>query len=309
MATTTVSDAVVVPQAKGTGLGSEDDNVDAAAAALLSKYQGGEYTPGGFANGLQFTSHDASGDNVDIDTGACFIVDDSSSSSNSRGTDGNAQIQSTSSSGYDTEIPGNQVYLVIFPTTTTISVSDSTLNQIWVNITDVTSNNSVEIRSDGGGGTTAAPSDTFIKLGESNPDDSSADTRDDKLWHPIHTTELFDGASGSTSNSTYTTVGGSANTYTVAINLYDSLSQFSELGASHTGELSEGTSTAYARLRFGVSSETFAEITTANGTGVRESSIVSVTSTSTQPIMAQLKSDGGTMSYGRNPTATLWGRL
>lgn len=178
MATTTVSDAVVIPQAKGTGLGSEDDNVDAAAAALLSAYSGGEYV----GQGMDFSGHDGTNDQVDIGAGYCFIKDDSSSTSGSRGSGGNAQIQSTSSSGYDTEIPNNQVYLVIFPTSVTIDVSDSTLNQIWVNITDVTSNNSVEVRSDGGGGTTSEPSDTYLKLGEANPDDSSADTRASEGW-------------------------------------------------------------------------------------------------------------------------------
>lgn len=175
MATTSVSDAVVVPQAKGTGLGSEDDQVDAAASSLLGEFTGdGEYVGGG----MTFTGHDATNDQIDVTSGYCFIEDDSTSTSGDRGSGGNPQIQSTSSSGYDTEIPNNQFYLVIFPTNVTnIDVSDSQLNKVWINITDVTSNNSVEIRTDGGGGTTTAPSDTFLKIGEANPDDSSQDTR------------------------------------------------------------------------------------------------------------------------------------
>lgn len=172
MATTTVSDAVVVPQAKGTGLGSEDDNVDAASAALLSAYSGGEYV----RSGMGFTRDDANNE-IDVGSGFCYIIDDSSSTSNSRGTGGNAQIQSTSSSGYDTEIPDNQVYLVIFPTSASVSVSDGTASDIWVNITDVTSNNAVELRSSSGGGTTAEPSNTYLKLGNIADNGSGQATR------------------------------------------------------------------------------------------------------------------------------------
>lgn len=173
MATTTVSDAVVVPQAMGTGLGSEDDNVDAGSAALLAEYIGGEYV----GAGMGFQNHDGANDTVDVGPGYCFVTDDSGSTGGSRGSGGNAQIQSTSSTGYDTEIPNDQVYLVIVPTAVTVSCSDATLNQIWVNVTDVTSNNAVEVRSGGGGGTTTVPGDTYLKLGEANPDDATADTR------------------------------------------------------------------------------------------------------------------------------------
>lgn len=172
MATTTVSDAVVVPQAKGTGLGSEDDNVDAASAALLAAHSGGEYV----RLGMGFTRDDTNNE-IDVGAGFCYIIDDSTSTGGSRGSGGNAQIQSTSSSGYDTEIPDDQVYLVIFPTTASVSVSDATASDIWVNITDVTSNNAVELRSSSGGGTTSAPSDTFIKLGNISDSGSGQATR------------------------------------------------------------------------------------------------------------------------------------
>lgn len=175
MATTTVSDAIVVPQSQGTGLPSEDDPNSAAAVSLMSQHVGGEYVVEDFGDGMAFVARDATNDTITIGTGACYITDTSSSTANSRGAGGNAQLQSTSSSGYDTEIPDNQTYLVMFPSQVTIGVDDATTNQIWVNITDVTSNNAVEVRSDSG--TTAAPADTFIKLGEANADDASQDIR------------------------------------------------------------------------------------------------------------------------------------
>lgn len=172
MATTSPADAVVVPQAKGTGLGSEDDNIDAASSALLAGYLGGEYV----GSGLQFQNHDATNDTVDISPGYCFVVDDSTSTAGSRSAGGNPQVQSTSSSGYDTPLPNDPAYLVVLPTSVTVSCSANTLTSVWVNL-DVTANNGVELRTSSGGGTTAAPSDTFLKLGETNPDDSTADTR------------------------------------------------------------------------------------------------------------------------------------
>lgn len=200
MATTSVSDAVVVPQAKGTGLSSEDDALDAASAALIAGYVGGEYVGGG----LTFSGHDGTNDIVNVDPGYAYVVDDSTSTAGSRGSGGNPQIQSTSSSGYDTEVPNNPVYLVVLPTSVTIDLSDSTLNQVWLNITDVTSNNAVEIRSDGGGGTTAAPSDTYLKLGEANPDDSTADVRSNDFDSVVQSddTERIDVQSSTPGNPT-----------------------------------------------------------------------------------------------------------
>ena len=169
MATQSVSDAVVTPQSKGTGLAANDVPNSAAAIALLSAYRSGEY------HSLTFSGHDATNDTVDVGPGYAFVRDDSGSTANDRGASGNAQAQSTGTSGFDTELPTEQAYLIVLPTAVTISCTDATLNKIWLNVTDVTSNNSVEIRSDGGGGTTAEPGDTFLKLGKVNPNDSRAD--------------------------------------------------------------------------------------------------------------------------------------
>lgn len=173
MATTTVSGAYVAPQDPGTGLSSNADPNNAAAVSLIGSHEQGGYV----GVGLGFDSRDAGNDTITVGSGYCYIVDDSSSTTNSRGSGGNAQVESTVTSGYDTEVPANTVYVVVIPNSVTVDVSDSQTNQIWVNITSVSNNNQVEIRSDGGGGTTAEPSDTFLKLGDANPDDASADTR------------------------------------------------------------------------------------------------------------------------------------
>lgn len=177
MAQTTVTDAIVFPQSAGTGLSANNDANSAAALALLSSYRGNEYVMEEYSDGMGFVGHDGTNDTVTIGAGACFIKDTSTSTTGSRGSGGNAQAQSSVSSGFDTEIPDNQPYLVIFPSQVTVNVDSASLNQIWVNITDVSGNNAVEVRSDGGGTPTSAPTDSFLKLGEANPDDATADAR------------------------------------------------------------------------------------------------------------------------------------
>jgi len=176
MATTTVSDAIVFPQSTGTGLSGNTDQADAVLFAALGQYVGGEYINQELLESLQFKNHDGTNDTVDIGPGVCYITDDSGSTSGDRSGSGNPQGESSDSSGFDFEFADHS-YVVILPTAVTVSCSDSVLNQVWINITDISSNNAVEIRTDGGGGTTSQPSDTFLKLGEVNPDDASQDTR------------------------------------------------------------------------------------------------------------------------------------
>jgi len=175
MTTTSVSDAIVLPQSQGTGLSGEFDVVDAALTGLLNRYVGGEYVAREYANGLSFGDHDGTNDTVDIQPGACFIQDNSTSTSGNRGSGGNPQAESTTTSGYDTELPEGHTYLVLIPTAVTIDVTDSTLNEVFIDMPDVTANNSVNIEHDGS--TTASPGNTSLKIGETNPDDASADAR------------------------------------------------------------------------------------------------------------------------------------
>lgn len=180
MATQNATDAIVFPQDPGTGLPKIDDPSSAALWGLLSQYPGRDVVNIDYAGGMSF-SRDASNDTITVGSGLCWVTDDSASTSNDRGASGNPSIQSVDDGSqpptYDTELPGGTVYAVVLPSSVTVSVSDSTLSSIWLNITGVDSNNAVEIRSGSGGGTTTAPSDTYLKIGEANADDSSQDVR------------------------------------------------------------------------------------------------------------------------------------
>ena len=175
MTTTTVSDAVILPQSQGTGLSGENATIDAAINGVLNRYVGGEYVDTTYSTGLAFQNHDGTNDTVEVGPGIVFIQDNSTSTGGERSSGGNPQAESSTTSGYDTELPEGHTYAVLFPTATQISVSDSTLNEVYVDIDDVTANNSVNLEHDGS--TTASPSNTSLKIGETNPDDASADTR------------------------------------------------------------------------------------------------------------------------------------
>lgn len=173
MATTSVSDAVVEPQDPGTGLSDTTTPVNAAVTGVLNVHADTDFV----YSGLTFQNHDGTNDTVDVGAGIAAVYDTASSTANSRGSGGNATVSSTSDSTTDTELPEDQPYLVILPTATTVSCSSGVLNRVWLHITDVTTENSVELRSDGGGGTTGEPADTALLLGSADPDDASRDVR------------------------------------------------------------------------------------------------------------------------------------
>jgi len=173
MTTETVPNAIVFPQSTGTGLSSNTDQLDAVALAALARYQGGQYVDSRVASGLAFQNHDGSNDTVDVGPGLCFVSDDSLSTTNNRDSSGTPQGESTSGSGFDFSLADHS-YLVILPTATTISVSSGTLNSVHVDV-DVTGQNSVTLEHDGL--TVANPGATSLKIGETNPDDATADTR------------------------------------------------------------------------------------------------------------------------------------
>jgi len=173
MATTTVSDAVVFPQSSGTGLANNADQADAILFSALAQYQGGEYVNTRLLSGIPFSNHDGASDTVDVGPGVCYVRDDSSSTSNDRDGSGNPQGESSTSSGFDFSFADHH-YVVVLPTAVTISVSNGTLNEVHIDV-DPTSNNSVTIEHDGS--STASPGATALKIGETNPDDATADTR------------------------------------------------------------------------------------------------------------------------------------
>jgi hypothetical protein len=173
MATTTVPDAVVFPQSTGTGLASNADQADAILFSALAQYQGGEYVNTRLLSGIPFSNHDGTNDTVDVGPGVCYLRDNSSSTSNDRDGSGDPQGESSTSSGFDFSFADHH-YVVVLPTAVTISVSNGTLNGVYIDV-DPTSNNSVSIEHDGS--SAASPGATTLKIGETNPDDATADTR------------------------------------------------------------------------------------------------------------------------------------
>jgi hypothetical protein len=174
--TTSVSDAVVLPQSQGTGLPSESAPMDAALMGVMARFRGdGAYVDTQYASGLAFQNHSASNDTVEIAPGACWVEDGQSSTAGERASGGSPRSARTPpTDDYDIDLPGPTYYLVVFPTAVQISVSDSTLNAVHVDL-DVSSNNGVAIEHDGS--STASTGSTSLKIGEANPDDASADTR------------------------------------------------------------------------------------------------------------------------------------
>lgn len=187
MSTQTVTDAVVLPQDSGTGTSSKDDAISAAAAALLSRYNGGGDKR---ERGLDFANIDTTNETVDVTAGEAFIEDDSGSTSNERGSGGNPQIQSTSTSGYDTEIPENNAYLVILPTDQTgLSLGTDNVNDVFLSV-DPTNQNSVTLHFGNG---ISTPSDPHVKLGTVDTSDGSTTRANDK-----RTTGTVTASTGST---------------------------------------------------------------------------------------------------------------
>lgn len=195
MATQPISDVNVGSQDLGTGLG---DNVDPNSAGLLPLMGAGfglrAFVVANYAEGFGFVSRDGSADTVTVGTGLAFVVDDAAISPTAddgqtyRNGDVAIQPAQTGTKPYDYahELAGDIVYAVEASSQTTVDVSSGQSNQIWLNITDLTSNNKVEIRSDGGGGATAEPSDTYLLLGTANPDGSaSGDTRPNDYLSPV----------------------------------------------------------------------------------------------------------------------------
>lgn len=170
MATQTITDAVVVPQDPGTGIDNADDVLSAGVAALLARYEEGTYVD----EGLAFANIDAANDEVDVTSGIAFIEDDLSSTTSERGSGGRAQIQSTRVSGYDTEIPADQAYLVIVPTDQTdLGLDADAENDVYLSV-DPTAQNSATLHF---GSSINAPSDPSIELGTVDSSDGSVVAR------------------------------------------------------------------------------------------------------------------------------------
>lgn len=168
MATQALNDAVVDPQDPGTGSPSPDPNAAAIQALARSHLQGSYVPPNG---GLEFQAVDTANDQVDIAAGYCYIVDDISSTAGSRGSGGNPATQSTTTSGYDAELPADPPYVVALPTATVdVGLDTDAVNDVYLSV-DPTAQNSVTLHY---GSAISAPSDPSLKLG--TVDTSSGDT-------------------------------------------------------------------------------------------------------------------------------------
>jgi hypothetical protein len=176
MTTTTVSDAVIIPQSQGTGLSSEAAPIDAGLMGVMARFRGdGAYVDTLYAGGIAFQNHDGSNNTVEVAPGAAWVTDGESATDGKRASDGSpkASIKQPPDE-YNIDLPGPTYYLVVFPTAVTIDVSSGTLNAVHIDL-DVGANNGVAIEHDDA--SAASPGATSLKIGETNPDDASADTR------------------------------------------------------------------------------------------------------------------------------------
>jgi hypothetical protein len=240
MATTSITDAVVVPQDPGTGISSNADPNSAAIAALLAKYQGGTYVPSD--GGLGFTV-DTNNNLLDVGQGYCFIVDDVSDTSNSRGSGGRPQVQSTTTSGYDTELPdatdtATNVYLVIVPTDYTGLSLDAGSNDVYLSV-DVSGQNTATLEY----GSSVTPSTPNIQLGTANSDDGGTTRPNDNVAidaRSVSADELLDAdVAGAADNQILATDGNGnlvVQTQAEGPNPYDQAQSFTEtdLTINHT---------------------------------------------------------------------------
>lgn len=188
MAVQAISGVVIPGQDLGTGTGENLDPNSGASMPLHGAATDVEpHVVANYAEGLGFVSRDGNNDTITVGTGLCYIRDDATisptASDGQTYRDGRPHLQPEKVGAkpwdYSHELAGQPVYPVEVRTQTTVAVDAGVQNTIWINIPDLTENNTVEIRSDGGGGTTTEPSNTSLKLGTINPDDSdgSEDTR------------------------------------------------------------------------------------------------------------------------------------
>lgn len=174
MADTLVSGALVFPQDEGLPNISDGSESWVSSGSLMSLAQAigsGSYVLS--ENELIFANHDGTNNEVDVTAGIAYI--DLSGET--------VTVQSTlggeSAPAYDTTLPTNPSIMVVVPSTVAnLSVQDATLSEVWLAYdTDGTgpgTAGSVYLRSDDTGSVTA-PTHPNVKLGETNPDNASAD--------------------------------------------------------------------------------------------------------------------------------------
>lgn len=175
MADTVVSDAARFPQDEGYANitdGSETWGSAGHLGLLATATANGPFV----YDGLTFANHDATNDTVDVQAGIAAL-----DMSQGAGVSTQSTLGGSSAPSYDTSLSKAGAIVVECPTATTVGVTDTALNPIWIAYATDSSVSGVSpgdvyIRHENGGGVSAPPH-PHIKLGEANPDDSTADFR------------------------------------------------------------------------------------------------------------------------------------
>lgn len=173
MADTVVSPVAIHPHDEGMpniSDGDEDWN-SAGLQGLLAMGVHGKFIHGWGG----FSGHDGTNDTVDVESFAAVLDLEEAGAS----VDVQSSRGGTSPPAYDTTLPAAGRMAIVVPKQTGLSVSSATLNPVWVAYaTDgsVTGVAAGEVYLRHGSAETEPPSaHPSIKLGETNPDDSTAD--------------------------------------------------------------------------------------------------------------------------------------
>jgi len=179
-------DAVKYPHDEGLPNISDGNETWGSAGYLMALGQavdGGSYARSD--SELTFTGHDGTNDQVDVTAGIAYL-DLSGESVNVQSTLGGSSPPS-----YDTALPTLPSIMVVVPTTVTnLDVTDSTLNDFWLayatdgSVTGVSAGD-IYIRHGSG---LSAPPHPSVKLGQANPDDSTADVLENRGGSPSFNT-------------------------------------------------------------------------------------------------------------------------
>lgn len=173
MADTVVSDAVRFPQDEGVGSIS-DGNESWDSAGYLGGLADAIGSNTFVYSGLTFSNHDATNDTISVESGRAYV--------RISAPDVQSLTGGTTAPSYDTTLNDGVFVMLEMPTSeASIPLQDAALSAVWLAYaTDDTisgvSPGDIYIRSDDTG-SIAAPPHPSVKLGESNPDDATADTR------------------------------------------------------------------------------------------------------------------------------------
>lgn len=156
--------------------GSETWDSAGYQMALAQAVDGGSYVRSD--SELTFTGHDGTNDQVDVTAGIAYL------DLTGETVDVQSNLGGNSPPDYDTTLPTLPSIMVVVPTAkTNLSVSSATLNDIWLayatdgTVTGVSAGD-VYLRHGSG---LSAPPHPSVKLGQANPDDSSADVLENRL--------------------------------------------------------------------------------------------------------------------------------